>query len=385
MVGGAVRNALLRLSVGEIDVATTAVPEEVIRRVIGGRLESGSDRNRSWHRHCDHRRQAIRGDDIAAGCRDLWPQGQGCVRPRLAHRRAAARFHHQRPVGRRRRHSLRLCRRALPILPRGACASLARRRSGLPKIICASCGSFAFTPGMAPAPPMPQACTPASVARAGLETLSRERMRMELLKLLLAAACDADARGHGRMRHSRHGARRRAVARELREHGESRGGDRSRRRRRRAGWARLAFRSKRTASGSRSGYDLSNAEAERLMALEGWWRVAPGSDGQAARALLYRLGPRSFTDRCCLPGRARLPAPPTRRGTSLPICRSAGPRRFFRSRLPTSFSAASAAGPALGAALRAAEKAWIAADFPGERGALETIADTTAREVATDG
>ncbi len=33
VVGGAVRNALLRLSVDEIDVATTAVPEEVVRRV----------------------------------------------------------------------------------------------------------------------------------------------------------------------------------------------------------------------------------------------------------------------------------------------------------------------------------------------------------------
>jgi poly(A) polymerase len=33
VVGGAVRNALLRLPVGEIDVATTALPQEVVRRV----------------------------------------------------------------------------------------------------------------------------------------------------------------------------------------------------------------------------------------------------------------------------------------------------------------------------------------------------------------
>ena len=33
VVGGAVRNALMGLPVGEIDVATTAVPEEVVRRV----------------------------------------------------------------------------------------------------------------------------------------------------------------------------------------------------------------------------------------------------------------------------------------------------------------------------------------------------------------
>ena len=33
VVGGAVRNELLRQPVAEIDVATTAVPEEVVRRV----------------------------------------------------------------------------------------------------------------------------------------------------------------------------------------------------------------------------------------------------------------------------------------------------------------------------------------------------------------
>jgi poly(A) polymerase len=33
-----------------------------------------------------------------------------------------------------------------------------------------------------------------------------------------------------------------------------------------------------------------------------------------------------------------------------------------------------AAGPPLGAALRAAEEAWIAADFPGDRAALDAIA-----------
>src|ERR1700743_1536605 len=32
VVGGAVRNTLLKIPVGDIDIATTAVPEEVIRR-----------------------------------------------------------------------------------------------------------------------------------------------------------------------------------------------------------------------------------------------------------------------------------------------------------------------------------------------------------------
>ena len=44
-----------------------------------------------------------------------------------------------------------------------------------------------------------------------------------------------------------------------------------------------------------------------------------------------------------------------------------------------------AAGPPLGAALRAAEEAWIAADFPADRAALDAIADSVAREAATSG
>ena len=46
---------------------------------------------------------AVRGHHLARGHRDFRPQGQGGVRPRLGARRRAARFHHQRPVGRCRR------------------------------------------------------------------------------------------------------------------------------------------------------------------------------------------------------------------------------------------------------------------------------------------
>jgi poly(A) polymerase len=42
-----------------------------------------------------------------------------------------------------------------------------------------------------------------------------------------------------------------------------------------------------------------------------------------------------------------------------------------------------AAGPQLGNALRAAEKAWIAADFPGDGAVLNKIADDAARSPAS--
>ena len=86
VVGGAVRNALLRLSVDEIDVATTALPEEVVRRVEAAgwkAIPTGIDHGTVT---VDHRRQAVRSYDAAAGRRNLWPQGQGRVRPGLADR-----------------------------------------------------------------------------------------------------------------------------------------------------------------------------------------------------------------------------------------------------------------------------------------------------------
>src|SRR6201995_6216874 len=40
VVGGAVRNALLKIPIGDIDIATTAVPAEVIRRAKAAGIKS---------------------------------------------------------------------------------------------------------------------------------------------------------------------------------------------------------------------------------------------------------------------------------------------------------------------------------------------------------
>src|SRR4051794_10873783 len=40
VVGGAVRNALLQIAVGDIDIATTALPDEVIRRARAAHIKS---------------------------------------------------------------------------------------------------------------------------------------------------------------------------------------------------------------------------------------------------------------------------------------------------------------------------------------------------------
>ena len=120
---------------------------------------------------------------------------------------------------------------------------------------------------------------------------------------------------------------------------------------------------------------LANAESDRLLALEDWWRVAPGAEEQPAHALLYKLGPQSFTDRV-LTAWARSPA-----GAADASWRALAdlPQRWTAPAFPLKAAdfmrRGVAAGPALGAALRAAEAAWIAADFPLDHAALEAIAD----------
>jgi poly(A) polymerase len=121
---------------------------------------------------------------------------------------------------------------------------------------------------------------------------------------------------------------------------------------------------------------LSNAESERLLALDGWWRVRPQGDAQAGRALLYRLGPQSFADRVFIAW-ARSNA-----GTADPAWRElAGlPQRWTAPAFPLKAAdfirRGIAEGPGLGLALRAAEAAWVEADFPAGREALAAIADS---------
>jgi len=127
---------------------------------------------------------------------------------------------------------------------------------------------------------------------------------------------------------------------------------------------------------------LSNAEAERLTALERWWRVSPEPGGMSARALLYRLGPQHFIDQV-LVAWSRSAA-----GVADHAWRALAelPRTWSAPEFPlkaTDFMARGlAAGPALGAAMRAAEQAWIAADFPADAAAIRAIADRAAREAS---
>jgi poly(A) polymerase len=128
---------------------------------------------------------------------------------------------------------------------------------------------------------------------------------------------------------------------------------------------------------------LSNAEAERLVALDLWWRMTPAAGDQTARALLYRLGPQAFTDRVLIAW-SRAPA-----GAADAAWHALAslPQRWtvpvFPLKAADFMQRGIAAGPTLGRAIRLAEDAWIAADFPDERATLDAIADRAANEAAT--
>jgi len=125
---------------------------------------------------------------------------------------------------------------------------------------------------------------------------------------------------------------------------------------------------------------LSNVEHERLTAMgDGWWHITSAMSEKDAHALLYRLGPERFTDRVLVAwSRSKAGAADAswRRLALLPA-RWTAPS--FPLKATEFMRRGLAKGPQLGAAMRAAELAWIAADFPRDRAALAEIAEAAIR------
>jgi tRNA nucleotidyltransferase/poly(A) polymerase len=217
-------------------------------------------------------------------------------------------------------------------------------------------------------------------AREGLGQLSRERLRMELLKLLLASHAtpalavmaesgllvpvlggvpDLAAFSNMAKVEAAAGVRADAVQR-LGALGVRIAEDAERL------WQRLR---------------LSNAEHERLASMaQEWWQVSPGND-KPGRALLYRLGPQRFVDRVLL---AWARSPSTAHDTAWHSLVDL-PGRWVAPTFPIKaadfIKRGMTPGPALGAALHEAEQAWIAADFPAGAEAVAAIADAAVRDV----
>ncbi len=383
VVGGAVRNALLRLPVGEIDVATTALPEEVMRRVAaaGGKAIPTGIAHGTVTVVVDH--QPI---EVTTLRRDVETFG----------RRAKVAFGRDWKTDAERRdftiNALSAAADGTVHDYVGGLADLAARRvrfigepqRRIEEDYLRILRFFRFHAHFGAGAPDAAGLLACIRARAGIETLSRERVRMEMLKLFIAPRATATlaimtesgllsmvlggvpflagfenmAKGEAALGLVPDPVRRLgALGVMVREDAE-----------------RLAQRLR-----------LANAEAGRLLALESWWRVAPAAGERAAHALLYRLGPQSFADRVLLAW-ARAAA-----GAADAAWRDLAhlPQRWTAPAFPLKAGDFTrrgvAAGPRLGAALRAAEEAWIAADFPEDRAALEAIADRAAQAIAASG
>jgi poly(A) polymerase len=375
VVGGAVRNALLHLPVEEIDVATTAVPADVVRRVE------------------------------AAGCKAV-PTGieHGTITVIVGHkpvevttlredvetfgRKARVVFGRDWRADAERRdftiNALSAAADAAIYDYVGGLADIAARRVrfiGDPQKRIAEdylriLRFFRFHAHFAEGAPDAAGLLACIRARHGLEALSRERVRMEMLKLFLAPRATttlAVMAESGLLGVVLGGVPLLASFENMVKVEDAVGAAPDPVRRLGA----LGVMVREDAARLTQRLRLANAEAERLLALEGWWDVTPAADERAAHALLYRLKPQSFVDRV-LTAWARSEA-----GANDASWRHLAtlPQRWTAPAFPLKaadfMQRGLAAGPQLGQAMRAAEEAWVAADFPADGAALDAIADRT--------
>jgi len=125
---------------------------------------------------------------------------------------------------------------------------------------------------------------------------------------------------------------------------------------------------------------LSNAEHIRLCEMaEGWRAMSPELEEHQQKVVLYRKGGERYTDQALL-GFARSGAKPEdaawHKLVTLP---QRWPVPSFPIKAADLMERGIAKGPALGAALSAAEAAWIKAGFPDDKTRLAAIADAAAK------
>jgi tRNA nucleotidyltransferase/poly(A) polymerase len=377
VVGGAARNALMGLPMSDIDIATTAVPEEVMRRATAAGLKPVPT-------GIDHGTVTVVVDGVAFEVttlrRDVETFG----------RKAKVAFGRDWKVDAERRD---FTMNALSISPDGlvhdyvgGLADLDARRVrfiGDPARRIAEdylriLRFFRFQASYAHGAPDAAGLHACIVAREGLRSLSRERVRSELMKLLVApfAVPTLVVMAETGFIELLLGVVPQLASFANMVKVEEAAGvapDAVRR------LGALAVLITEDAERLRQKLRLFNAEHERLTAMAHlWWRVSPAL-GDGARALLYRLGPTHFLDRVLLawtraPQSAADPA--WRELAALPARWIAPP---FPLKSADLMARGVVRGPMLGEAMRAAEQAWIAAGFPQDQAALDRIADDAAR------
>lgn len=374
VVGGAVRNALLGEPIGDIDVATTALPDEVIRRAQAQGFKSVPT-------GIDHGTVTVvidgRPFEVTTLREDVETFG----------RKARVSFGRDWKKDAERRdftiNALSVTRDGTVHDYTGGLADLDKRRirfigdpaARITEDYLRILRFFRFHAHYGEGLPDHAGLAACISARGGLATLSRERVRMELLKLLLgrhAVPVLAVMSECGLLISVLGGVAQLASFSNLTkiEHVAGVHPDAVRR------LGALAVFVPDDAQRLSEKLRLSNAETERLASMGEHWRaLAPEPSGKSARAILYRLGPERFTDRLLLAwsrSQAGITDPNWRVLLELPqhwiipvFPLKAG--EFMRRGIEQ--------GPALGAALAAAQDAWIAADFPADEKALAAIMD----------
>jgi poly(A) polymerase len=383
IVGGAVRNALLRLPVHEIDIATTALPDEIVRRIEAAGWKAVPT-------GIEHGTVTVlvagKPFEVTTLRRDVETYG----------RKAKVVFGRDWVADAMRRD---FTINALSLSADGelhdyveGLADLAARRVrfiGDPAQRIAEdylriLRFFRFHAWFGERTPDPEGLHACIRGRIGIDSLSRERIRTELLKLLLAPHATltlALMTETGLLGDVLGGVALLASFENMVKVEAAIGVESDPMRRLGALGVWVAEDGERLAQRLR----LSNADAERLTALERWWRVSPELGGASARALLYRLDPQHFTDQVLVAWSRSAASAADRAWRALAELPRTWNAPEFPLKAADFMARGFAAGPALGAVMRAAEQAWIAADFPADAAAIEAIADRAAREASGAG
>jgi poly(A) polymerase len=376
VVGGAVRNTLIGDPPGDIDIATTAPPAEVAKRVEAAGF-------RAVPTGVEHGTLTVvaagRPFEITTLREDVETFGR---RAKVAFGRDWKRDAERRDFT---MNALSASREGKLYDYVGGLADIAARRvrfignaaSRIAEDYLRILRFFRFHAAYGDGAPDAEGLAACIAGRGGLEQLSRERVRMELFKLLVA----------------RHAVGALAVMTEAGLLDQVLGGvsllasfaniikleaqaelsvDPVRR------LGALGVCVIEDADRLRERLRVANVEYERLASMaDRWWHISSAWDEQRARVLLYRLGRERFIDRVLLAwarspqGAAdeswhRLAMLPERWSVPVFPLRAAD---FIKRGLPK--------GPRLGAALAAAEEAWTAAGFPLDAASLSAIADAT--------
>jgi poly(A) polymerase len=383
VVGGAVRNTLLGVPVGDIDIATTATPDEVIRRVEAAGLKAVPT-------GIEHGTVTVvvdsRPHEVTTLREDVETDGRRAkvVFGRDWRRDAERRDFTMNALSVARDGTIYDYVGGLVDLHIGRVRFIGEPGMRIAEDYLRILRFFRFHAAYGHGAPEAAGLAACVAARAHLDRLSRERVRMEMLKLMVAAhavpvlAVMSEA---GLLLSVLAGVPLLASLSNMIKIEAVLGlaADPVRR------LGALALFIVEDADRLRERLRLANAEHQRLHAMaDGWWRVSAANAEQDGRAALYRLGREHFTDRVLLAWSrssagiadtvwhelARLPE--RWRAPDFPLKAADLVRRGV------------AKGPALGTALRAAEEVWIAADFPTDAADISAIADAAARRAMAD-